>query len=328
MTGLTRNQCAIINRFQGEFPVQHSPFQVAGGMLELGREAFMDCVKGLLEEKYLSRFGPIYNASRLGGGQTLAAIQVPEDRFEETAEKVNAFVEIAHNYRREHRLNMWFVVATERQEGIAAVLEKIEQDTGLGVYNFPKLREFYLGLYLHISPDGFVETVPVPTDSGTKDYKIDALDRKIVFETQNGLPLVAEPYAEIALRLGVDETRIHDRMRSMLAAGIIRRNGAVPNHYRLGLRANGMTVWDVADEELESAGREVGQLPFVSHCYQRCRHEGVWSYNLFAMVHGTTEAQMNEKISKIARVLGNRCRARDVLVSSVCLKKTGLRLAA
>ena len=89
-----------------------------------------------------------------------------------------------------------------------------------------------------------------------------------------------------------------------------------------------MTVWDVDDECLAAAGAEIGRLPFVSHCYQRPRHADVWPYNLFAMVHGTTRAEVEDKRGRLAEVLGSRCRAHDMLVSSACLKKTGLRLAA
>jgi siroheme decarboxylase len=124
------------------------------------------------------------------------------------------------------------------------------------------------------------------------------------------------------------EPGVRRRLDRMLASGAIRRIGAVPNHYRLGLLANGMTVWDVDDESIERAGDEVGRLPFVSHCYQRTRHAGIWPYNLFAMVHGVTRAEVEEKRRSIAGVLGARCRGHDLLVSSACLKKTGLRFTS
>ena len=117
------------------------------------------------------------------------------------------------------------------------------------------------------------------------------------------------------------------RMRRMLAAGIIRRIGAVPNHYSLGYRANGMSVWDVADERVGQLGREVGALPFVSHCYRRPRRLPQWPYNLFAMVHGRTREEVEDQVAQIARLLGEASRAHDVLYSTRILKKTGLRLA-
>ena len=117
------------------------------------------------------------------------------------------------------------------------------------------------------------------------------------------------------------------RMRRMLEAGIIRRIGAVPNHYTLGYRANGMSVWDVPDEDVGALGRRVGALAFVSHAYRRPRHLPLWPYNLFAMVHGRTRAEVEDKVAEIAGLLGPADRGHAVLYSTRILKKTGLRLA-
>lgn len=113
----------------------------------------------------------------------------------------------------------------------------------------------------------------------------------------------------------------------MLDSGVIRRMGAIPNHYRLGLRANGMSVWDVDDVQLETLGSAVGSLDFVSHCYQRPRQGQRWPYNLFAMVHGMDRDQVHAKTGRIAELLGPACRGHQVLFSSQILKKTGLRIA-
>jgi DNA-binding Lrp family transcriptional regulator len=101
----------------------------------------------------------------------------------------------------------------------------------------------------------------------------------------------------------------------------------VPNHYALGYRANGMTVWDLPDERVDELGRAVGELPFVSHCYQRLRHLPEWPYNLFAMVHGHTRAEVEDQVSTIEALLGGECRRHEVLYSTRILKKTGLRLS-
>ena len=117
-------------------------------------------------------------------------------------------------------------------------------------------------------------------------------------------------------------------MAAMLEAGVIRRNGAVPNHYALGLSANGMSVWDVVDEAVDELGPRIGALDFVSHCYRRPRHLPIWPYNLFAMVHGRSRDEVTEKVEAIAGLLGAAARAHDVLYSTRLLKKTGLRIAA
>lgn len=157
---------------------------------------------------------------------------------------------------------------------------------------------------------------------------IDGLDRSIIVATQAGLPLVPRPYHTLAEQLGVSADTVMQRIRGMQEAGIIRRIGAVPNHYALGYSANGMSVWDVADDKVDTLGEQVGTLDFVTHCYRRPRHAPAWPYNLFAMVHGRDRAEVEAKVETIAALLGSTCRAADVLYSSRILKKTGLRIAA
>ena len=155
---------------------------------------------------------------------------------------------------------------------------------------------------------------------------IDATDRRIVEATQGGLPLCPAPYAAVAERLGLDEAEVIDRLEAMQRAGIVRRIGIAPNHYALGMVANGMTVWDVDDAQASRLGREIGAFDFVTHCYLRPRALPVWPYNLFAMVHGSDRAEVERKRGLIADCLGDACRAGDVLYSTRILKKTGLRL--
>ena len=157
---------------------------------------------------------------------------------------------------------------------------------------------------------------------------LDDTDRRIIQATQAGLPLSARPYHAIAEQLGMDPADVMQRMQRMLDMGIIRRIGAVPNHYALGYRANGMTVWDVADEHIDELGTRIGQLECVTHCYQRPRHLPDWPYNLFAMVHGKTREEVEEKARLIAEVLGEASHGNDILYSSRILKKTGLRIGS
>jgi len=157
---------------------------------------------------------------------------------------------------------------------------------------------------------------------------LDAIDRKLIAATQAGLPLVAEPYRALADELGLDEAEIVRRLARLLDDGAIRRIGAIPNHYALGTTANGMSVWDIADEAVADVGARVGALDFVTHCYERPRHLPLWPYNLFAMVHGRTRDEVRAKVAEIAVLVGSGARAHEVLFSTRILKKTGLRIAA
>lgn len=152
-----------------------------------------------------------------------------------------------------------------------------------------------------------------------------AVVRRLMELTQAGLPLVDNPWAWIGDQLGLDEASVLTLLQQLQAEGAIRRIAAVPNHYRLGYRHNGMTVWDVDDAQLPRLGPLLGSQPFVSHCYRRPRREG-WRYNLFAMVHGRSADEIEDYRARIRELLGESCRADEMLVSSRILKKTGLRV--
>jgi len=139
---------AIVNELQGGLPVCERPYEAAARKLGVSEQDLLARVDDLLEAGVLSRFGPMYHAERMGGALTLAAMNIPPGRFDDVAERVNARPEVAHNYARDHDLNMWFVLATETPERIDAVISEIEEETGLHVYNMPKLQEFYIGLRL------------------------------------------------------------------------------------------------------------------------------------------------------------------------------------
>jgi DNA-binding Lrp family transcriptional regulator len=155
---------------------------------------------------------------------------------------------------------------------------------------------------------------------------LDAVDRRLVLATQAGLPRVSRPYHAIAGQLDVSADEVMARLRRMLEAGVIRRIGAVPNHYALGYQANGMSVWDVPEERTRELGQKIGALDFVSHSYHRPRYLPEWPYNLFAMVHGRDRAEVEAKVAQIAALLGEADRGHAVLYSTRILKKTGLRI--
>lgn len=159
------------------------------------------------------------------------------------------------------------------------------------------------------------------------DAVLAELDRRLIVATQGGLPLVERPYDLLGSELGISGEQVQQRLAAMLADGRIRRIGAVPNHYAIGYTANGMSVWDVADERIDELGAQVGALSFVSHCYRRPRRLPLWPYNLFAMVHGASREEVAADVARIATLLGAACRQHDILYSSRILKKTGLRLA-
>jgi len=138
----------IIDKLQGEFPICERPYAEVAARLGITEDDLLMRLERLLADKVLTRFGPMFQIERMGGAFVLAALAAPEARYEEVTALVNALPQVAHNYRREHQLNMWFVLATETQDGIGAAISRIEADTGLPVYAFPKEREFFVEMKL------------------------------------------------------------------------------------------------------------------------------------------------------------------------------------
>ncbi|MDG4720439.1 MULTISPECIES: siroheme decarboxylase subunit beta [Thalassospira] len=155
--------------------------------------------------------------------------------------------------------------------------------------------------------------------------ELDGIDQALIRATQTGLPISSTPYSDIGLGLGLSPDVVEQRIQRMLDVGIIRRIGIIPNHYKLGYQANGMSVWDIEDQLVDQVGEQIGALDFVSHCYRRPRHLPEWPFNLFAMVHGTSRDVVEAHVAEIRDLLGDAARDHRILYSRRILKKTGLR---
>ena len=147
MDRLDRN---IINELQRSFPISDRPYAEMAGRLDTSEEELLLRLRNMLDDGLLTRFGPMYHAEMMGGALSLCAMQVPELQFDAVAEKLNAFPEVAHNYQRDHKFNMWFVLATETREKLEQVINDIEVTTGHHVLSVPKIEEFYVGLHFRV----------------------------------------------------------------------------------------------------------------------------------------------------------------------------------
>jgi DNA-binding Lrp family transcriptional regulator len=338
--GMDRTDCAVINAYQGGFPIVERPFEPAAAALrdrgiEITGQELLDRVQTLDEEGTLTRFGALINAAEIGGAATLVAMHAPEDRFEEIKTQVNDHREVAHNYRREHpHLNMWFVVSVADPDAVDRVLDGIERETGQKTYNLPKEQEFRVeAKFLVDGPisEGDVDCSELgPSVEATDRETLTPGERDLIVEIQGGLPITETPYADVAETLGVDIEWVLRTIKRFDQEGKIRRVGVIPNHYALGYTENGMTVWNVPDELLDTVGPQVASLSFVTHCYERPRHEDVWPYNFFAMTHGRSEAESDRRIRQIKAIMDDHWDVSDddwdSLFSTEILKKTGIRL--
>ncbi len=330
---------ALLNGFQGGFPVVERPFERAAGALhergvDLTGEQLLERVRRLDEEGVLTRFGTLIDASEIGGTATLVAMHAPEEHFEEVAETVNAHREVAHNYEREHpHLNMWFVLSVADESRVPEVLAEIEAETGQETYDLPKQREFRVEAKFPLEgplADGDIDLSDLgPEVELTDRDALTPVERDLVLAIQDSLPITETPYRDVAAELDADPDWVRETIKRFNAEGKIRRIGVVPNHYALGYTENGMTVWDVPDDLVGEVGPAVASLPFVTHCYERPRHEGVWPYNFFAMTHGRSEAESEERIEQVRERMSEFWDVDDdwdTLFSTRILKKTGIRL--
>ena len=340
---------AIINAFQGGFPVTRRPFGPAAAALgdhgvEVTGTELCERVRELDDTGVLSRFGALVNAEAIGGAASLVAMHAPAERFDEVVETVNDFTEVAHNYEREHpHLNVWFVVSVadhpdpdkDGDDRVEEVLAEIEAATGQETYNLPKLQEFHVGATFLVDgpvPDGDVdlsELAPAVEPSDRSTLTPD--ERDLVVEIQGGLPITETPYADVAAAIDADVEWVVETIERFRREGKVRRVGVIPNHYALGYTENGMTVWDVPEDVLDEVGPVVADLEFVTHCYERPRHAGVWEYNFFAMTHGRTEAESERRVAQVRETMADYWDVGsddwDTLFSTRILKKTGIRIA-
>ncbi|PSP85692.1 Lrp/AsnC family transcriptional regulator [Halobacteriales archaeon QS_6_64_34] len=336
---LGRVDRAILNAFQGGFPVVSRPFAPAAaaladhGVAVTGAE-LLERVQKLDERGVLSRFGALINAEAIGGTATLVATHAPEDSYDDHAELVNAHPEVAHNYEREHPyLNMWFVLSVVEERRVGEVLAEIEAETGEPTYNLPKQQEFHVGAKFPV--EGPQTQAVDCSDAGldiepTDRHSLTPEELDLVVEIQNGLPITETPYADVADAIGADTEWVISTIKRFNQEGKVRRVGAIPNHYALGYSENGMTVWDVPDEVIDEVGPAIAEFDFVTHCYERPRHEGVWPYNFFAMTHGRSEDESERRIQQVHDRMSDYWDVDegdwDTLFSSRILKKTGIRL--
>ena len=321
---------ALIDEFQSGFPIRERPFEAVGEQLGVSPEEALERVERLREAGVFRRFGAVLNPPVIGSS-TLAAVSAPEDRFDEVAEIINGYRQVNHNYARDHEWNMWFVVTAGSRETRDGILADIEARTGLSVLVLPMLTDYYIDLeFPVVNGDRFARESIEYTDASATRISEDAaanfsdLDRRLLLAIQEGFPLSATPYRDIADAVGADVSDVLVAIEGLLADGCIKRIGCVVNHIVTGFDSNCMVVWDVPDDELDERGEAVGELPYVTLCYHRPRRSDQdWQYNLFTMIHGREAEAVDAKIDELAS--DHLPFDHDRLYSTATLKQTGAR---
>ena len=306
----------LANSWQRGFPLRPRPFAEIGARAGLDEAEVLKKFVDLRREGVIDRVGPVFRPNTVGAS-SLAAMAVPAARLVSVAAFVSDHPGVNHNYEREHRINLWFVVTGATAGEVQWTMSCIESGTGLEVLRLPLLEEFHIDLGFDLDT-GTAPRSHAPPPAGPLTEK----QRKLAAVVAGGLPLVEKPYEAVGRELGLPEEEVLALLSRMLAEGRIRRIGAVIRHRHLGYEANAMAVWDVPDDAAADVGRALAQDPAVTLCYRRARALPQWPYNLYCMVHGI---KRGEVLQKLARMDVVRPFPGAVLFSTRCFSQRAAR---
>jgi len=312
----------LLNEFQRDFPLVSEPYALIARKLDVSRDTVLAAFAKLRAFGAIGRIGAVFRPNAIGAS-TLAAMAVPPDRLNTVARYVSEFREVNHNYEREHRLNLWFVVTAPGQDRLEQVVGSIERTTGLAVLSFPLLEEFHIDLGFDLTG----RAVKRVSGGAPPRMAMRPSEQRLVAALQEGLALVPRPYAVLAARAGLTEAEVLDTIADWVARGLMRRFGVVVRHHELGFGANAMCVWDVPDADVSALGKALAEEEAVTLCYRRARVPPQWRFNLYCMLHGRERAAVMGKLTGIEARHGLGRYPGDVLFSIRRFKQTGARYA-
>ena len=326
---MTDLELHLLNDFQRDFPLVPAPFGVIAGRLGISETEVLEALVRLQACGKVSRVGAVFRPHSIGSS-TLAALAVPVEKLDEIAQLVSSYAEVNHNYEREHRYNLWFVVTAPDEARVQEVLAEIESSTGYLPLHLPLLEEFHIDLGFDLSQPhkgGSIGTV------GRASARLVGLKPDLLIGAiQHGLPLVSRPFAkigaEIGAGIGLTESEVIAALASLVEQGVIKRMGVVVRHHELGYRANAMVVWDIPDDRASELGQRIGSFDFVTLCYRRPRRLPAWRYNLFTMIHGRHRDEVLGLVAQLKEQCGLEHVAHEILFSCRRFKQCGARYVA
>lgn len=299
---------SLLNAWQRGFPLVPRPFAEIASACGLDEDDVITRFGQLKSRGLIDRIGPVFRPNTVGAS-TLAAMAVPPERLETVAGQVSGHMGVSHNYERENRYNLWFVATAQSDAALQWTLSCIEHETGLPVLRLPLLEEFHIDLGFDLEDHSAPRAPPrgplVPL-SGPQ--------QRLAARLAAGLPLTPRPFADFDL----PEAEVIGALERWLAAGVVRRIGAIVRHRRLGYEANAMVVWDVPDEDASDAGGRLAADGAVTLCYRRARALPDWPYNLYCMVHGREQARVTQAIEHLCAQHGLAGFPHAVLFSKRC----------
>jgi DNA-binding Lrp family transcriptional regulator len=316
----------LLNLMQGRFPIAPRPYEAVATEAGITEQEAIDRVKRLLDERIIRQVTPIFDTRALGYSSMLVAAKVDPENPWRAANVINEHPGVSHNYLRNHEFNIWFTIATEPDSrlGLDGTLEALAREAGAeSVRQLPTLKLFKIRMDLEMEggTDALAKAVEIAPPAETERQPYDEFDIEVIRATQGDMPVIPEPYAPAADKLGIPVDRLLAHMAQMQERRLLRRVAAILFHRRAGFSANGMGVWNVPDDKITELGPQMAAFRGISHCYQRPTYED-WPYSVFTMAHGRSKDECDAILDSIATHTGVEDRA--TLYSSTEFKKIRL----
>jgi DNA-binding Lrp family transcriptional regulator len=316
----------LLNLMQGRFPIAPRPYEAVATEAGITEQEAIDRVKRLLDERIIRQVTPIFDTRALGYSSMLVAAKVDPENPWRAANVINEHPGVSHNYLRNHEFNIWFTIATEPDSrlGLDGTLEALAREAGAeSVRQLPTLKLFKIRMDLEMEggTDALAKAVDIAPPAETERQPYDEFDIEVIRATQGDMPVIPEPYAPAADKLGIPVDRLLAHMAQMQERRLLRRVAAILFHRRAGFSANGMGVWNVPDDKITELGPQMAAFRGISHCYQRPTYED-WPYSVFTMAHGRSKDECDAILDSISTHTGIEDRA--TLYSSTEFKKIRL----
>jgi len=348
----------ILTAMQADLPLTERPFAALAERLALAADDLLARVRRMAEDGLIRRIGPVFDSQRLGYTSTLVASRVPPERLEAAAERINRLPGVTHNYERQGAYNLWFTLTVPPTEDLDAAIRRLRAESGAeAMHSLPALARYKIRATFDLdgSGEGAAESAdesarrgsrpaaheephaharggsgdplrgtPVPREETavTPTVRLTEAQKALVRAVQDGLPIEAEPFAGPAEAARWTVEAVLDQIRTWMAAGVVRRFGAVVRHRAAGMRANAMAVFQMPPDRIDAAGRTLAAEADVTHCYRRPALPD-FPYTLYAMVHGRSERAVRERVASMASRLSAEAWA--ALFSIREFKKTSMR---
>jgi DNA-binding Lrp family transcriptional regulator len=312
----------LLDIIQDDFPLIREPFDKIASLLRISPDDVIARLRRLKNDDMIRRIGAIFNSKKLGYCSTLCAMKVDQSYVDEVARIINKYIGVTHNYIRDHDYNMWFTITAKSQQALERIIEEIKERSGIDeLIELPAIRMFKIRVRFPMT-DAVSHKINRKTGYENQEINLTEIDRDIIREIQEDVPLIRWPFDAIADKVGIEVAEFLTRIQWMRDQDIMRRFGAIVRHRNLGFTANGMGVWIVPEDKAEETGMRMAAFPQVSHCYQRPVKPG-WSYNLFTMIHGKSK----EKCEEIAKLISADTGIDDyrILYSTRELKKVSMK---